>query len=112
VTNSLASDGLSLLCLGSADRSWRSFFGVAEIHEAAQIRQALVRKGWSIVDAASLLGRSRQELRYRMRRHGIERPTWEGLLPCPDSQPVCPIECALSGPRLSQETLDSKQDRG
>jgi hypothetical protein len=55
--------------------------------EAEQIRQALVQTGGNVVRAARLLGVSRDTVRYRMRRYGIERPRLEAspphASPCP-----------------------------
>lgn len=42
--------------------------------EPTRIRDALVRSGGNVVGAARLLGLGRNALRYRMKRHGIERP--------------------------------------
>src|SRR4030095_11846168 len=42
--------------------------------EVAQIRQALVHTNGKVAQAARLLGISRDALRWRMRRAGIERP--------------------------------------
>ena len=47
--------------------------------EAALIRDALARSGGNVVGAARLLGIGRNALRYRMRRHGIPRPTLGAL---------------------------------
>src|SRR5262249_43127454 len=41
--------------------------------EAEQIRQALTQTGGNVVQAARLLGVSRETLRYRMQRYGIQR---------------------------------------
>jgi DNA-binding NtrC family response regulator len=52
--------------------------------EPSRIRQALLRTGGNVVQAARLLGWSREALRYRMRRHGIERaPVAPPLPPAP-----------------------------
>src|SRR5262249_7021211 len=42
--------------------------------EAEQIRQALEQTGGNVVQAARLLGVSRDTLRYRMQRYGLQRP--------------------------------------
>jgi two-component system, NtrC family, response regulator AtoC len=42
--------------------------------EAVQIRQALAQTGGNVVRAARLLGLSRDTVRYRMQRFGIDRP--------------------------------------
>ncbi|MDH3446224.1 MAG: sigma-54 dependent transcriptional regulator, partial [Deltaproteobacteria bacterium] len=44
--------------------------------ESARIREALTRTGGNVVQTARLLGLGRNALRYRMRRHGIEPPSW------------------------------------
>lgn len=42
--------------------------------EAEEVRRALARSGGNVVRAARILGVTRDTVRYRMRRHGIERP--------------------------------------
>ncbi len=47
--------------------------------EASEIRDALRRAGGNVAAAARILGVGRNALRYRMRRHGIEKPTAQEL---------------------------------
>ncbi len=49
--------------------------------EAEEVRQALARSGGNVVKAARILGVSRDTVRYRMRRYGIERPRLAEALP-------------------------------
>jgi DNA-binding NtrC family response regulator/tetratricopeptide (TPR) repeat protein len=62
--------------------------------DAASIRDALARTGGNVVGAARLLGVSRDTLRYRMRRHGIERPDLgdarQTALPVAPATPAAP----------------------
>jgi len=51
----------------------------ADAEEGTRIRAALTKSGGNVVRAARLLGIGRNALRYRMRRHGIERPEVEQL---------------------------------
>ncbi|HEY5866533.1 MAG TPA: helix-turn-helix domain-containing protein [Candidatus Tectomicrobia bacterium] len=51
----------------------------APLDEPARIRQALDQTGGNVVQAARLLRLNRGALRYRMRQHGIGRPSWEAL---------------------------------
>ena len=46
--------------------------------EAARIRSALTTTGGNVVGAARILGLTRNALRYRMRRYGVDRPTLDG----------------------------------
>jgi len=43
-------------------------------HEKAVIRSALQASGWNQTEAAKALGVSRDNLRYRMKKHGLKRP--------------------------------------
>ncbi len=49
--------------------------------ESARISDALARTGGNVVRAAQLLGLGRNALRYRMRRYGIEPPSWRNDQP-------------------------------
>src|SRR5262245_21555393 len=51
--------------------------------EAQEVRDALVRSGGNVVQAARLLGVSRDTIRYRMRRHGLTRPELTGPTTAP-----------------------------
>jgi class 3 adenylate cyclase len=51
--------------------------------EAERLQQALIQTGGNVLRAARLLGLSRDTMRYRMRRYGIERPSWDMLAPAP-----------------------------
>jgi DNA-binding NtrC family response regulator/class 3 adenylate cyclase len=53
--------------------------------EAARIHQALQHTGGNVLQAARVLGLTRKAMRYRMRRHGIERPRLPTMSP---SQPA------------------------
>lgn len=46
--------------------------------EAARIRNALATTGGNVLRAARILGLTRNALRYRMRRYGIDRPLLDG----------------------------------
>lgn len=48
------------------------------LDEPARIREVLIRTGGNVGRAARLLGLTRNALRYRIRRYGIERTSWEG----------------------------------
>ncbi len=50
-----------------------------ELEEASRIREALLRTGGNVQRAAHLLSLSRNALRYRMSRYGIERPHDENV---------------------------------
>ena len=56
--------------------------------EAEEIRQALLQTGGNVVQAARLLGVSRDTVRYRMQRYGIARPRLGG--PSPAESPLPP----------------------
>ncbi len=58
-----------------------------QVDEAAQVRTALQRTGGNVLKAARLLGLSRDTVRYRMRRYGIERPALD-TAPLPTQDPV------------------------
>ncbi len=47
------------------------------LDEPARIREVLIRTGGNVGRAARLLGLTRNALRYRIRRYGVERPSWE-----------------------------------
>jgi two-component system, NtrC family, response regulator AtoC len=53
--------------------------------EAARIRHALTSTGGNVLRAARILGLSRNALRYRLRRYGIDRPLLDGEAPPQES---------------------------
>ncbi|MGH8067256.1 MAG: sigma 54-interacting transcriptional regulator [Candidatus Entotheonellia bacterium] len=99
----------------------------AEAHalpaEAEQIRQALLQTGGNVARAARLLGVSRDTVRYRMQRHGLERPRLEALSPptsprlpgvgtggsFPQSDGLPPEAPVLLTPPLSPEEMKHPQ---
>ncbi len=58
--------------------------------EVSHIREALHKAGGNVAAAARLLGIGRNALRYRMRRHGIERPDITPAPPVAAPQPPAP----------------------
>src|SRR5262249_38407286 len=78
--------------------------------EAEQIRQALEQTGGNVVQAARLLGVSRDTLRYRMQRYGLQRSR-----PAVTSRPesgasppsAAPAGGAVPAARGSQSQADS-----
>ena len=65
--------------------------GAPPPEEAERIRDALVRTGGNVARTARLLGITRNALRYRMRRYGLERPRLE------DEAPPAASRCASPG---------------
>jgi hypothetical protein len=90
--------------------------------EAEQIRQALAQTRGNVVQAARLLGLSRDTVRYRMQRYGIPRPRLGALstttstraprpgagvsFPHPDAHPPKPM--GLDHPPLVQEEVPDR----
>jgi DNA-binding NtrC family response regulator/predicted ATPase len=63
-----------------------------EIEEPSRIREALLRTGGNVQRAAHLLGLSRNALRYRMSRYGIERQHGEDVAaPSRIRRPAAPL---------------------
>jgi DNA-binding NtrC family response regulator/tetratricopeptide (TPR) repeat protein len=70
--------------------------------EAEEIRQALVQTGGNVVQAARLLGVSRDTVRYRMQRYGIARPRLG------EPSPVAPPLPTGSGARESSHRSEER----
>jgi hypothetical protein len=75
--------------------------------EPARIRDALARSGGNVVAAARLLGLGRNALRYRMRRHGVARPSLAGAAAAAPAvrapaRPRPPLESAAGGRERKQ----------
>lgn len=80
-----------------------------DVDEADRIRDALARSGGNVVAAARLLGLGRNALRYRMRRHGIERPDLKKSVPPPKSFDAEPSAATPSAePTASTPTWEQK----
>ncbi|MGH8066878.1 MAG: sigma 54-interacting transcriptional regulator, partial [Candidatus Entotheonellia bacterium] len=71
--------------------------------EAEQIQQALMQTGGNVVQAARLLGVSRDTVRYRMQRYGIARPR-RG-----EPSPVAPFLPTGSGARESSHRSEERR---
>jgi DNA-binding NtrC family response regulator len=71
--------------------------------EAEQIQQALMQTGGNVVQAARLLGVSRDTVRYRMQRYGIARPRLG------EPSPVAPPLPTGSGARESSHRSEERR---
>jgi DNA-binding NtrC family response regulator/predicted ATPase len=101
---------LEQLCLPSAERVARTGSTLAindeePEDESARIRQVLRQAQGNVAQAARALGWSRKTLRYRMERHGIERPSR-------DPAPLSPVNRRAVHPLPQPWLSENDQQEG